>query len=91
MIKELLDPIAAKYKVAITYTSTDDNQWKDLIEKEVAEITGFSGEPRIRLVSQKVDCRIEIEMELEKRGIDYVMNSSFNPDKLTVTLKQEAK
>jgi hypothetical protein len=75
-LKELLDPIATKYNVAITY---QDNS---------AEITGFSGENIFMLRFQKVECRIEIEKELDKLGIDYKVISSFNPDKLTVEVKE---
>jgi hypothetical protein len=52
-------------------------------------LAGFQGEDKFALRFQKVEIRMEIQAELEKRGIDYVMNSSFNPDKLTITIKGE--
>ena len=86
-IKDFLQKTAEKYNARITFPDLHIEDYEP--QKVVAEITNFQGEPRIHLVSQKVDCRIEIEMELEKLGIDYIMNSSFNPDKLTVTIKEE--
>jgi hypothetical protein len=76
MIKEILDKIATKYNVAITY------------QENSAEITGFSGEDNFKLKFQKVEIRMEIERELDKLGMDYKVISSFNPDKLTVEVKE---
>ena len=55
-LKELLDPIATKYNVAITY------------QENSAEITGFF-ENNERLITKKVNCKIDIEDELDKLGI----------------------
>lgn len=75
-INDLLTPIATKYNVAITY---QDNS---------AEITGFQGKDKFELRFQKVEIRMEIQAELEKLEIDYKVVSSFNPDKLTVEVKE---
>ena len=76
-IKDLLQKTADKYKVAITYGENS------------AEITGFTGKDKFELRYQKVEIRMEIEAELEKMGIDYKMVTSFNPDKLTISWRQE--
>jgi hypothetical protein len=76
MIKELLDKIAAKYNIGITY------------QENSAEITGFQGKDKFELRFQKVEIRMEIQAELEKLGIDYKVVSSFNPDKLTVEVTE---
>jgi len=74
-LKELLAPIATKYNVAITY------------QENSAEITGFF-ENNERLITKKVNCKIDIEDELDKLGMDYKVISSFNPDKLTVEVTE---
>ena len=69
MIKEILDKIATKYGVAITY------------QENSAEITGFF-ENNERLITKKVNCKIDIENELDKLGMDYKVISAFNPDRI---------
>jgi len=76
MIKEILDKIATKYGVAITY------------QENSAEITGFVGINGERLVPKKIECRIDIEDELDKLGMDYKVISAFNPDRLIVEVKE---
>ena len=73
--KELLSPIATKYNVAITYGENS------------AEITGFF-ENNERLITKKVNCKIDIEDELDKLGMDYKVISAFNPDRIIVEVKE---
>jgi hypothetical protein len=77
MIKELLDKIAAKYNIGITY------------QENSAEITGFQGKDKFELRFQKVEIRMEIESYLESLKMDYTMTSSFSPEKLTISWRQE--
>ena len=77
MIKELLDKIAAKYNIGITY------------QENSAEITGFQGKDKFELRFQKVEIRMEIESYLESLKMDYTMTSSFSPKKLTISWRQE--
>jgi hypothetical protein len=72
MIKDLLQKIADRYKVTLTYG------------ENAAEFTGFTGKDKFELRFQKVEIRMEIEAELEKMGIDYKTISSFSPEKITV-------
>ena len=81
MIKDKLSEIATRYNVTLTYPENT--------EKIVAEITGFTGKDKFELRYQKVEIRMEIEAELEKMGVDYKMVTSFNPDKLTISWRQE--
>ena len=74
-LKELLAPIATKYNVAITY------------QENSAEITGFF-ENNERLITKKVNCKIDIEDELDKLGMDYKVISAFNPDRLIVEVTE---
>jgi len=74
-LKELLAPIATKYGVAITYGENS------------AEITGFF-ENNERLIAKKVNCKIDIEDELDKLGMDYKVISAFNPDRIIVEVKE---
>ena len=85
-LKDLLVPIATKYNVTITYPDLHIEEYEP--QKQVAEITGFQGEDKFKQKFQKVEIRMEIEAELDKLGIAYTMVSSFNPDKLTLTIKE---
>ena len=87
MIKDKLSEIATRYNVTLTYPDLHIEDYEP--QKVVAEITGFTGKDKFELRYQKVEIRMEIEAELEKMGVDYKMVTSFNPDKLTISWRQE--
>ena len=87
MIKDKLSEIATRYNVTLTYPDLHIEDYEP--QKVVAEITGFTGKDKFELRFQKVEIRMEIEAELEKMGVDYKMVTSFNPDKLTISWRQE--
>jgi hypothetical protein len=78
MIKELLDPIATKYKVAITYGENS------------AEFTGFQGETRSQIATQKIDIQCDLDNIFHDANInDYKVISGFNPDTLTISWEEK--
>ena len=85
-IKELLEQIATKYKVSITYQNITDG----FKYNQAAEITNFQGETRSQIATQKIDIQCDLDNIFHDANInDYKVISGFNPD--TLTISWEAK
>ena len=82
MIKDKLSEIATRYNVTLTYPENT--------EKIVAEITGFQGETRSQIATQKIDIQCDLDNIFHDANInDYKVISGFNPDTLTISWRQE--
>jgi hypothetical protein len=78
MIKDKLSEIATKYKVTLTYGENS------------AEFTDFQGETRSQIATQKIDIQCDLDNIFHDANInDYKVISGFNPDKLTISWRQE--
>ena len=78
MIKELLEAIANKYNVTLTY------------QENHAEFTGFQGKDIFALRFQKVDLHFDVEEKFNELHIEnFKITSGFNPEKITVEWRAE--
>jgi hypothetical protein len=74
MIKELLEAIANKYNVTLTY------------QENHAEFTGFQGKDIFELRFGKVELQMKLQAELSALHIEnFKITSGFNPEKITVS------
>ena len=86
MIKDKLTEIATRYNVTLTYQNITDG----FKYKEAAEITGFQGETRSQIATQKIDIQCDLDNIFHDANInDYKVISGFNPDTLTISWRQE--
>jgi hypothetical protein len=87
-IKELLRQTAEKYHATLTYPDLHIEEYEP--QKQVAEITGFSGDNRSEIATQKINIQMDIQAELEKQNVEHFkIISGFNPDKITVIVEEK--